>query len=80
MAKETDVERLSRGRYEYEDVTLISPTYQNLRCCWCKVSLAGAPILVIPTDKGYKCADRTICLWRRARTYQKRQLILPFTE
>jgi hypothetical protein len=77
-ADQKEIERLKRGRYEFEDVTLIPARYRSIRCIRCKIPLAGAPILVVPTDKGYKCADRTVCAWRRQREFQKRQLSFNF--
>lgn len=77
--EQVEIDRLRRGRFEWDPVTLISASY-TIRCFRCHIPLGGAPILAIPTEKGYRCAEREVCAWRRIRNFQKRQLFLPFVE
>jgi hypothetical protein len=78
-AEKAEIDRLRRGRFGWDPVTLIADKY-DIRCWRCRILLGGAPILAIPTEKGYRCAEREVCAWRRLRNFQKRQLFLPFGE
>ena len=72
--------KLRGDRFSGLPVTLIAAENPPIRCRKCQILLTGQPILALVTDKGWQCAEREVCKWRRQREFEKRQLSLPFME
>ena len=50
------------------------PKGGRIRCHRCGELLSGRPVYASESDKGWACAERAVCAWRRRRALEARQL------